>query len=105
MRHMHTHMYTQINRSIRLIYRLNRNNYSTSITELRQRLNWMMTTDSIDYNLLTKLKKTLTYEQPHALRLPLNIKSNNGQLRTSDQTNRLNNDCLLPYHQAVSSAS
>ena len=75
-----------INRSIRLIYRLNRNDYSTSVTELRQRLNWMTTTDSIDYKLLTILKKTLTYEQPHALRLSLNIKSNNRQLRTSDLT-------------------
>ena len=75
-----------INRSIRLIYRLSRNDYSTSVTELRQRLNWMTTTDSIDYKLLTILKKTLTYEQPHALRLSLNIKSNNRQLRTSDLT-------------------
>ena len=75
-----------INRSIRLIYRLYRNDYSTSITELRQRLNWMSNTDSIDYKLLTILKKTLTYEQPHALRLSLNIKSNNRQLRTSDLT-------------------
>ena len=75
-----------INRSIRLIYRLNRNDYSTSVTELRQRLNWMTTTDSIDYKLLTIIKKTLTYEQPHALRLSLNIKSNNRQLRTSDLT-------------------
>ena len=75
-----------INRSIRLIYRLNRNDYSTSVTELRQRLNWMTTTDSIDYKLLTILKKTLTYEQPHVLRLSLNIKSNNRQLRTSDLT-------------------
>ena len=74
------------NRSIRLIYRLNRNDYSTRITELRQRLNWMTTTDSIDYKLLTILKETLTYEQPHASRLSLNIKSNNRQLRTSDLT-------------------
>ena len=48
------------NRSIRLIYRLNRNDYSTRITELRQRLNWMTTTNSIDYKLLTILKETLT---------------------------------------------
>ena len=61
------HFHRTINRSILLIYRLNRNDYSTSITELRQRLNWMTTTDSIDYKLPTILKKTLTYEQPHAL--------------------------------------
>ena len=42
------HFDRTINKSIRLIYRLNRNDYSTSITELRQRLKWMMTTDSID---------------------------------------------------------
>ena len=43
------HLDRTINSSIGLIYRLNRNDYSTSITELRQRLNWMTTTDSIDY--------------------------------------------------------
>ena len=75
-----------INRSIRLIYQFNRNHYSTRITELRQRLNWMTTTDSIYYKLLTILKKILTYILPHALRLSLNIKSNNRQLRTSDLT-------------------
>ena len=80
------HFDSTINRSIRLIYRLYRNDYSTSITELRQRLNWISNTDSIDYKLLTILKKTLTYEQPHALRLSLNIKSSNRQLRTSDLT-------------------
>ena len=74
------HFDRTINRSIRLIYRLKRNDYSTSITELRQRLNWMTTTDFIDYKLLTLLKKTLTYEQSYALRLSLNIKSNNRQL-------------------------
>ena len=42
------HFDRTINRSIRLIYRFNRNDYSTSITALRQRLNWMTTTDSID---------------------------------------------------------
>ena len=46
----------------------------------------MTTTDSIEYKLLTVLKNTLTYEQPHALRLSFNIKSNNRQLRTSDFT-------------------
>ena len=75
-----------INISIRLIYQLNRNDYSTSITELRQRLNCMTTTDPIDNKLLTILKKTLIYEQPHAVRLLLNIKSNNRQLRKSDLT-------------------
>ena len=49
-------------------------------------MNWVTTSDSIDYKLLTMLKKTLTYEQPHALRLPLNIKSNYRHLRTSDLT-------------------
>ena len=80
------HFNRTINRSIRLIYQLNRSDYSTSITELRQGLHCMTTTDPIDYKLLTILKKTLIYEQPHALRLLLNIKSNNRQLRTSDLT-------------------
>ena len=76
------HFDRTINRSIRLIYQLNRNHYSTCITELRQQLNWMTTSDSIDYKLLTILKKTLTYKQPHALRLSLNSKSNNKQILT-----------------------
>ena len=53
------HFDRTINRSIRLIYRLNRNDLSTSITELRQQLNWMMTTDSIDYKLLAIQRKLL----------------------------------------------
>ena len=37
----------------------------------------MTTTDPIDYKLLIILKKTITYEQSHVLRLSHNIKSNN----------------------------
>ena len=85
------HFVRTSNRSIRVIYQLNRNDYLTSITELRQRLHWMTTTASIDYKLLSLLKKTLTCEQPHALRLSLNIKSNNRQLRTSDHSHATNN--------------
>ena len=75
-----------INRSIRLIYRLNRNDYSTSITELRQRLNWMTTIDSIDYKLITILNKTITHDTRLPLQQSRNVNINNRQLRTSDLT-------------------
>ena len=72
-----------INRSIRLIYKLNKYDYTTSITDLRLRLNWMTTANSINYKLLTILKKTLTYDQPHNLRQVLNMKANYRQLQSS----------------------
>ena len=36
----------------------------------------MTTANSIDYKLLTILKKILTYDQPHNLRQVINIKAN-----------------------------
>ena len=57
-----------INRSIQLIYKLKKYDHATSITDLRLRLNWMTTANSIDYKLLTILMKTLTYDQPRNLR-------------------------------------
>ena len=75
--------YDIINRSIRLIYKLHKYHYTTSITDLRLRLNWMTTANSIDYKLLTILKKTLTYDQPHNLRQVINMKTNCIQLRSS----------------------
>ena len=42
-----------INRSIRLICQLKKYDFTTSITDLRLRLNWMTTANSIDYKLLT----------------------------------------------------
>ena len=50
-----------INRSIRNIYRLQKTDYTTSITDLRTKLNWLNTEDSINYKILTILKKTITY--------------------------------------------
>ena len=70
-----------INRSIRIIYKLKKYDYTTSITDLR--LNWMTTTNFIDYKLLTILNKTLTYDQPYNLRQVLNMKVNYRQLRSS----------------------
>ena len=43
----------------------------------------MTTANSIDYKLLTILKKNLTYDQPHNLRQVLNMKANYRQLRSS----------------------
>ena len=72
-----------INRIIRLIYKLQKYDYTTIITDLRLRLNWVITANSIDYKLLTILKKTLTYDQLHNLRKLLNIKTNCRKLRSS----------------------
>ena len=72
-----------INRSIRLIYKLKTYDYTTSITDLRLRLNWITTANSIDYKLLTILKKNLTYDQPHNLRQVLNMKTHCRKLRSS----------------------
>ena len=65
-----------INRSIRLIYKLKKCDYITSIMDLLLRLTWMTTSNYINYKLLTILKKTLTYDQPHNLRQLLNMKTN-----------------------------
>ena len=43
----------------------------------------MTTANSNDYKLLTILKKTLTYDQPHNLRQVLNMKTNYTQLQSS----------------------
>ena len=65
-----------INRSIRLIYKLKKCDYITSIMDLLLRQTWMTTSNYINYKLLTILKKTLTYDQPHNLRQLLNMKTN-----------------------------
>ena len=46
-----------INRINRLIYKLKKYDYTTNITDLWLRLDWMTTANSIDYKLLTILKK------------------------------------------------
>ena len=53
------------------------------ITDLRLRLNRMITANSIDYKLLTILKKTQTNDQPQKLRQVLNMKTNYRKLRSS----------------------
>ena len=50
-----------INRSIRHIYQLQKTDYTNSITDLRNKPNWLNTKDSINYKILTILKKTITY--------------------------------------------
>ena len=62
---------------------------ATSITELRQQLNWMTTTVYIYYKLLIILKKTPSYGQQHTLQQSFNILSNTRQLRSSDLTIRM----------------
>ena len=42
--------------------------HTTSITDLRNKLNWLNTEDSINYKILTILKKTITYNLPYNLR-------------------------------------
>ena len=69
----HREVLTEVSK---LIYKLKKYDYTTSITDLRLRLNWMTTANSIVYKLLTILKKTLTYDQQHNLRQVLNMKAN-----------------------------
>ena len=52
------------NRSIRNIYRLQKTDYTTSITDLCIKLNWLNTEDSFNYKIL---KKTITYKLPYNL--------------------------------------
>ena len=51
--------------------------------DLRLRLNWMTTANSIDYKLLTIFKKTLIYKQSHNLGQVLNMKTNCRKLQSS----------------------
>ena len=68
---------------IQVICKLKKYNYTTSITDLRLRLNWMTTANCIDSKQLNVVKKTLTYDQPHNLRQVLNMKTNCAQLRST----------------------
>ena len=52
------------NRSLRIIYRLRRNDYDNSITTLRRKLNWIYTADDINLKILTLLFITLTNNLP-----------------------------------------
>ena len=75
-----------INRSIRNIYRLQKTDYTTSITDLRKKLNWLNTEDSINYRILTILKKTITYNLPYNLRNKIKHKPNTRLLRNNNST-------------------
>ena len=75
-----------INRSIRNIYRLQNTDYTTSITDLRKKLNWLNTEDSINYKILTILKKTITYNLPYNLRNKIKHKPNTRLLRNNNST-------------------
>ena len=75
-----------INRSIRNIYRLQKTDYTTSITDLRKKLNWLNTEDSINYKILTILKKTITYNLPYNLRNKIKHKPNTRLLRNNNST-------------------
>ena len=75
-----------INRSIRNIYRLQKTDYTTSITDLRKKLNWLNTEDSINYKILTILKKTITYNLPYNLRNKIKHKPNTRLLRNKNST-------------------
>ena len=75
-----------INRSIRNIYRLQKTDYTTSITDLRNKLNWLNTEDSINYKILTILKNTITYNLPYNLRNKIKHKPNTRRLRNNNVT-------------------
>ena len=92
-RHTHTHTHnvrrtyidthTYIHTSIRNIYRLQKTDYTTSITDLRKKLNWLNTEDSINYKIL---KKTITYNLPYNLRNKIKYKPNTRLLRNNNST-------------------
>ena len=60
--------------------------YTTSITDLRKKLNWLNTEDSINYKILTILKKTITYNLPYNLRNKIKHKPNTRLLRNNNST-------------------
>ena len=65
-----------INRSIRLIFRPNKTITQLNYRHARQ-TNWMTTTNSTDYKLMTIIYKTITYRQHHNLGNGLAIKTTN----------------------------
>ena len=85
-------LYNIIKRSIRNIYRLHNTDYTTSITDLRNKLNWLNTEDSINYKILIILKKTITYNLPYNLRNKIKHKPN---------TRLLHNNNAIKLHQPI----
>ena len=75
-----------INRSIRNIYRLQKTDYTTSITDLRNKPNWLNTEDSINYKILTIFNKTITYNLPYNLRNKIKHKPNTRLFRNNNST-------------------
>ena len=74
------------NRSIINIYRLQKTDYTTRITDLRNKLNWLNTEDSINYKILTIFKKTITYNLSYNLRNKIKHKPNTRLLRNNNST-------------------
>ena len=56
------------------MHKLKKNDYTTSITILRKRLNWLTTTKQIDFKMLSILYKTIHTNIAHELRSIITIK-------------------------------
>ena len=67
-----------------IIYQLQKTDYTTSITDLRNKLNWLNTEDSINYKIPTILKKSITYNLTYNLRNKIKNKSNTRLLRNTN---------------------
>ena len=74
-----------INRSIRTIYQLKTTDYTTSVTNLRLQLNWLATTQEINYKTLTLLNKIPITTEPTPIFDDF-IYSNNTRLLRSSST-------------------
>ena len=72
-----------INRTIRLIYKLQRYDYTTSITELRNKLKWLLTSKNIEYKMLNILHNTISTNLPNNLKTKITIQTRQQRLRHS----------------------
>ena len=74
-----------INRCIRIIFKISYTDYSTSISELRSKINWHNTKQSIIYKILTITHKAIVFKKPMYIYNMLQLSINNSQLRSNLQ--------------------
>ena len=76
-----------INRCIRIIFKIPYTDYSTSISELRSKINWHNTKQSIIYKILTITHKSIVFKKPMYIYNMLQLSINNSQLRSNSTIN------------------
>ena len=76
-----------INRCIRIIFKIPYTDYSTSISELRSKINWHNTKQSIIYKILTITHKAIVFKKPMYIYNMLQLSINNSQLRSNSTIN------------------